>query len=120
MPLTMHAFRNPGGLGWRLGNAYANSSNGTKPCCGRGHAMMPHALQADSVPVLKAWALQHYRNGIERAILFHAPDHFTWDDCDGIEERLLNEFTVVVANLTPDLLQSSRYRSEEHTSELQS
>ena len=71
--------------------------------------MMPHALQADSVPVLKAWALQHYRNGIERAILFHAPDHFTWDDCDGIEERLLNEFTVVVANLTPDLLQSSRY-----------
>jgi hypothetical protein len=71
--------------------------------------MMPDKTQTDSLPVLKTWALQHHRNEIERAILFFAPDHFDWDDCDRFEEHRLNEFRAVIANLTPDLLCSRLY-----------
>ena len=71
--------------------------------------MMPHALQTDSQPVLKVWARQHCRNAVEHAILFHAPDHFDWDDCDAFEERMLAEFEHMIAHLTVDLLQSIRY-----------
>jgi len=71
--------------------------------------MTPDTQQAVPLQALKLWALQHYRNGIERAILFHAPDHFDWDDCDRIEDRLLNEFKLVIGNLPPELLRSPRY-----------
>lgn len=71
--------------------------------------MTPDTPQALPLQALKLWALQHYRNGIERAILFHAPDHFDWDDCDQFEERRLNEHRVVIASLTPELLRSTRY-----------
>jgi hypothetical protein len=71
--------------------------------------MMPHALQTDSLPMLKAWARQHCRNAVQDAILFHAPNHFTWKDCDQIEERMLADFEQMIAHLTVDLLQSRRY-----------
>lgn len=70
---------------------------------------MPHALQTDSLPVLKAWAVQHCRNAVEDAIRDYAPDHFTWEDCDEVEERMLAEFEPMIAYLTVDLLQSTRY-----------
>jgi len=71
--------------------------------------MMPDTTQTVPLQALKLWALQHHRNEIERAILFYAPDHFDWDDCDCFEERRLNEFKVVIVNLTPALLRSPRY-----------
>lgn len=71
--------------------------------------MMPHALRTDSVPALKAWAVQHYRNEIQDTILHHAPDSFSWDDCDEVEELALAEAKRVIANLTPDLLCNVRY-----------
>jgi len=71
--------------------------------------MMPHALQTDSLPVLKAWARQHCRNALQDAILFYAPDYFTWEDCDQVVERMLGGFKLKIANLTVDLLQSTRY-----------
>lgn len=71
--------------------------------------MMPHALRTDSVPALKAWAVQHHRNEIQDTILHHAPDSFSWEDCDRVEELVLAEATRVVATLTPDLLRNVRY-----------
>ena len=71
--------------------------------------MMPHALQTESLPVLKAWAVQHYRNEIQDTILHHAPDSFSWDDCDEVEGLSLAEAKRVVATLTPDLLRNVRY-----------
>lgn len=71
--------------------------------------MTPHALQTDSLPVLKAWAVQHSRNEIQRAILFHAPDHFTWDDCNAVEARMLSEVERMIAHLTVELLKNVRY-----------
>ena len=71
--------------------------------------MMPHTLQTDSLPVLKAWAGQHCRNAVEDAIRDYAPNHFTWKDCDQIEERMLADFEQMIAHLTVDLLQSRRY-----------
>jgi hypothetical protein len=71
--------------------------------------MMPHALLTDSLPVLKAWARQHCRNAVEHAILFHAPDHFSWEDCDQVEERMMDEFKLKIAHLSVDLFQSTRY-----------
>lgn len=70
---------------------------------------MPHALQTDSLPVLKAWAVQHCRNAIQDAIRDYAPDHFTWEDCDQVEERMLAEFEPMIAHLTVDLLRNVRY-----------
>ena len=71
--------------------------------------MMPHALQTDSLPVLKAWARQHCRNAVQDAILFHAPADFSWEDSDQVEQRMLDEFKLKIAHLTVDLLQSRRY-----------
>ena len=71
--------------------------------------MMPHALLTNSLPTLRAWAIQHCRNAIQHAILHHAPDHFTWKDCDQVEERMLDEFKLKIAHLTVDLFQSRRY-----------
>lgn len=71
--------------------------------------MMPHALQTDSLPVLRAWAIQHYRNDIQDTILHHAPDSYSWEECDKAEEFILAEAERVIANLTPDLLRSVRY-----------
>lgn len=71
--------------------------------------MMPHVLQTDSLTVLKASWLQHCRNEIQRAILFHAPDHYTWDDCDDVEAEMLAEFESMIANLTVELLRNVRY-----------
>lgn len=71
--------------------------------------MMPDTTQTFPLQALKLWAHQYFRNEIERAILFFAPDHFDWDDCNRFEERRLYEFKVVVSNLTPDLLRSTRY-----------
>ena len=66
--------------------------------------MMPHALQTDPQPMLKAWALQHCRNEIQRAILFHAPDHFTWEDCNAVEALMMAEFERWIAHPDgPDL-----------------
>jgi hypothetical protein len=73
------------------------------------YAMMPHALQTDSLPMLKAWARQHCRNAIQDAILFYAPDHFSWEDCDQVQEVMLDEFKLKIAHLTVDLLQCTRY-----------
>jgi hypothetical protein len=71
--------------------------------------MMPHALQTDSLPVLKDWAVQHCRNAIEDAILFYAPDHFSWEDCDEVEGKVLSHAKKTVSTLTVDLLKSLRY-----------
>jgi len=71
--------------------------------------MMPHALQTDSLPALKAWARQHCRNAVQDAILFHAPDHFSWEDCDHVEERMLAEFEPMIVHLTVALLRNVRY-----------
>ncbi|MGA2116062.1 MAG: hypothetical protein ABSH56_15080 [Bryobacteraceae bacterium] len=71
--------------------------------------MMPHALQTDPQPMLKAWALQHCRNEIQRAILFHAPDHFTWEDCNAVEALMMAEFERWIAHLTAELLKNVRY-----------
>jgi hypothetical protein len=71
--------------------------------------MLPHALQTDSLPVLTAWARQHCKNAIQDAILFHAPDHFSWEDCDQVEERMLAEFEPVIAPLTVDRLRNLKY-----------
>ena len=70
---------------------------------------MPHALQTDSLPVLRDWAIQHHRNALQATILHHAPDNFSWADCDRVEELVLAEATRVVATLTPDLLRNVRY-----------
>ena len=71
--------------------------------------MMPHALQTDSLPVLRKWAIQHYRNEIQDTILHDAPDSFSWEDCDEVEGLALAEARRVVATLTPDLLRNVRY-----------
>jgi len=71
--------------------------------------MMPHALETNSLQALKAWARQHCRNEIQRAILFHAPDHYTWEDCNLVEERMLAEFERIIAHLTVELLRNVRY-----------
>ena len=70
---------------------------------------MPHTLLTNSLPTLRAWAIQHCRNAIQEAILFHAPDHFSWEDCDQVEERMMDEFKLKIAHLTVDLFQSRRY-----------
>ena len=71
--------------------------------------MIPHALETDSLPLLKAWAIQHCGNAVEDAIRDYAPDHFTWEDCDQVEERMLAEFERMIANLTVDLLRNRQY-----------
>lgn len=71
--------------------------------------MMPHALQTDSLPTLKAWAVQHCRNAVQDTILHYAPDDFTWDDCDHVEERMMAEFEPMIANVTVDRLRSLQY-----------
>jgi hypothetical protein len=71
--------------------------------------MMPHVLQTDSLPVLRAWARQHCQNAIQDAIRDFAPDHFTWDDCDQVEARMLTDFEPMIAHLTVDLLRNLRY-----------
>lgn len=71
--------------------------------------MMPHALQTDSLPTLRAWALQHYRNAIQDTILYHAPDSYSWKDCDEVEEKVLSHAKKTVSTLTVDLLTSLRY-----------
>jgi len=71
--------------------------------------MMPHALQTDSLPALKAWARQHCRNAVQHAILFDAPDHYTWDDCNHVEALMLDEFEQMIAHLTVELLSNLRY-----------
>lgn len=70
---------------------------------------MPHNLQTDSLPVLKTWAVQHCRNAVEDAIRDYAPGHFTWEDCDQVEDRMLSEFKLLIANLTVDLLRNLKY-----------
>ena len=71
--------------------------------------MMPHALQTDSLPVLKAWARQHCRNAVQNAILFYAPDHLSWEDGDEVEGKVLSHAKKTVSTLTVDLLKSLRY-----------
>ena len=71
--------------------------------------MMPHALQTDSLPVLKAWARQHCKNAIQDEILNFAPDHFSWEDCDHVEERMLTDFEPMIAHLTVDRLRNLNY-----------
>lgn len=70
--------------------------------------MMPHAMQTDSLPVLRAWAVQHYRNAIQDTILHHAPDSFSWEDCDKVEEQVLSQAKKTISTLTIDLLQCPR------------
>jgi hypothetical protein len=62
--------------------------------------------------MLTAWALQHYRNEIQDTILHHAPDSFTWDECDEVEGLALAEAKRVVATLTPVLLRNVRYMNK--------
>lgn len=71
--------------------------------------MMPHALQTDSLPALRAWAMQHYRNAIQETILHEAPDRFSWEDCDQVEEHVLSQAKNTISTLTIDLLKSLRY-----------
>jgi hypothetical protein len=95
-----------------LGNSTLSATEATTPgtrTAVEEDAMMPHALLTDSLPVLKAWARQHCRNAVEHAILFHAPDHFSWEDCDQVEERMMDEFKLKIAHLSVDLFQSTRY-----------
>lgn len=71
--------------------------------------MMPHTLRTDSLVAVKAWAVQHCRNAIQDAIRDYAPDHFTWDNCDQVEERMLAEVEPMIAHLTVDRLRNLRY-----------
>ena len=71
--------------------------------------MMTHALQTDSLPALRAWAIQHHRNEIQDTILHHAPDSFSWEDCDQVEGKVLSDAKKTVSTLTVDLLKSLRY-----------
>jgi|SRR5579871_4362103 len=71
--------------------------------------LMPHALQTDSLPILKAWAVQHCRNAVQDTILHYAPHHFTWDDCDQVEECMMAEFDPMITHVTVDRLRSLRY-----------
>ena len=71
--------------------------------------MMPHTLQTNSLSTLRAWAIQHHRNEIQDTILRHAPDHFSWDDCDQVEEQVLSQAKKTISTLTIDLLKSLRY-----------
>ena len=71
--------------------------------------MMPHVLDTESLPLLKAWARQHCKNAIQDAIRDHAPGRFTWHDCDLVEARMLTDFEPMIAYLTVDLLRNLRY-----------
>ncbi len=70
--------------------------------------MMPHALQTDSLPVLKAWAVQHCRNAVQDAI--RDTDHpLSWEGCDQVEQCMLAEFEPMIAHLTVDRLRNLKY-----------
>ena len=71
--------------------------------------MMPNALQTDSVPVLKAWAIQHCRNALQDTILQSAPDRYEWDDCDFVLAFMLAQFRRMIAHLTVERLSNVRY-----------
>jgi len=70
--------------------------------------MMPHALETDSLPVLRAWAVQHCRNAVEKAVM--DTDHpLSWEECIQVEKKMLAEFEPMIANLTVELLRNVRY-----------
>jgi hypothetical protein len=71
--------------------------------------MMPHALQTDSVPHLKSWAIQHCRNALQDMILHHAPDRYQWDDCDFVVAYMLAQFGRMIAHVTVEHLRNVRY-----------
>jgi hypothetical protein len=71
--------------------------------------MMIRSLESDSRPVLEAYALQCFRNEIEDTILFHAPDHLTFEDCDDVEEDVLSGADRTVSLLPDELLRNRRY-----------
>jgi len=71
--------------------------------------MMPHVLQTDSLPTLRAWAIQHYRNEIQDTILHHAPDSYSWEDCDEVEKIVLSHAKQTISTLTVEHLRCLSY-----------
>ena len=71
--------------------------------------MMPHALQTDSLPVLKAWAVQHCRNALQHMILHHAPGRYQWEDCNFVVAFMLAQFRRMIRHLTVERLRNVRY-----------
>jgi hypothetical protein len=70
---------------------------------------MNHSLDTDSRALLAAWALQCLRNEIEDTILFHAPDSYSWADCDEVEETMLSKAKRTISSLGMDLLRNRKY-----------
>jgi len=71
--------------------------------------MMPHSLQTDCLTALRNWAIQHCRNALQDMILHHAPDRYTWDDCDFVVELMLAAFRRMIGHLAAERLRNVRY-----------
>ncbi len=70
--------------------------------------MMPNVHQTNSLPALKAWAVQNCRNAVQDAI--RDTDHpLSWDGCNQVEERMMAEFERMTAHLTVELRRNVRY-----------